>query len=62
MTGLSTGRLMVRVAGVVPTSAARFSSGIVRPVESAVKPSRRYTKARRKLSELRALALPPHEG
>ncbi len=28
------------------TSAARFHSGIVRPVESAVKPTRRNTKAR----------------
>ncbi len=40
------------------TSAARLSSGIVRPVESAVKPSRRITKARRHgFCNLRALAL-----
>ncbi len=38
---------MVRVVGVCPrTSAARFSLGIVRLVESAVKPSRRHTKTR----------------
>ncbi len=50
---------MVRVVGVFRcTSAARFHSGIVRPVESAVKPSRRITKARRHgLRNLRTLAL-----
>ncbi len=49
---------MVRVVGVLQsTSAARFSLGIVRLVESAVKPSRRITKARG--GALRALALPP---
>ncbi len=56
---------MVRVVGVSraqSTSAARFSLGIVRLVESAVKPSRRITKARSGVWVLRALALLPHEA
>ncbi len=46
--GLQRAGVVVRVVGVFRcTSAPRFHSGIVRLVESAVKPSRRHTKARR---------------
>ncbi len=46
--GLRWAGVIVRVVGVFGcTSAARFSSGIVRLVESQVKPPRRNTKARR---------------
>ncbi len=44
---LSVGLVMVRVVGVLQsTSAARLTSGSVRPVESVVKPPHRITKAR----------------
>jgi hypothetical protein len=41
---------------------AQPGSGIVRLVESAVKPPHRFTKARNGVGQPRALALLPHEG
>ena len=55
--GPPNGPLMVRGGWASSTWSPRFSSGIVRLVESAVNPSRRNTKARRGSS--RALALLP---
>ncbi len=51
-----------RLGVVMGTWSPRFSSGIVRPVESAVKPPRRHTKARRRLSETAGLGTTTARG
>ncbi len=43
--------------GAYHVPVGRLSSGTMRPVESAVKPPRRITKARRNCWDMRALAL-----
>ncbi len=54
---------MVRVVGVLQsTSAARLTSGIVRLVESAVKPPRRHTKARGNPEDLAGLGTTTARG